>query len=210
MTTKISLRPLISLAILASLGGLPLPAAAQRQGEGPPPPAEIAKMQARETDDIALLLTLRPEQRPALTAFLQSTTPPPPPRGGPDGRAANGRAANGKGPDAAPSGDGFAQHLDRMALDAARHAAEDTRRITAARSFYEGLDPVQRRAFEALMRLRHGNGEHGPGGPGPHGFGRHGPNGPVPGGEGPGGEGPGGGSPRGAGSPPIDAMPPRP
>ncbi|MGA1797959.1 hypothetical protein VH567_04170 [Sphingomonas sp. 4RDLI-65] len=186
--------PLVGTALLATIMGLPLPVAAQGRGDGPPPAADIAKMQAREADDIALVLVLRPEQRPALAAFLQSMMPPPPPPSGRDGR--------GPGPDesprtdAAPPSDGFAQHLDRMAKDVARRSADDTRRLTVARTFYDGLDPTQRRTFEALMRLRHG--------PGPGGRGR------GPGRGGPGRGGPGGHGPDGDGPPPMDGMPPRP
>lgn len=185
---------LVGAALLATIMGLPLPVAAQGRDDGPPPAAEIAKMQAREADDIALVLVLRPEQRPALVAFLQSMMPPPPlPLSGRDGR--------GPGPDepahtdAAPPSDGFAQHLDRMAKDVARRSADDTRRLTVARTFYDGLDPTQRRTFEALMRLRHGPGPGGPGGPGRGGPGRGGP-----GGHGPDRDGP----------PPMGGMPPRP
>ncbi|HXH16542.1 MAG TPA: Spy/CpxP family protein refolding chaperone [Sphingomonas sp.] len=164
MKTTIWAGPSMALALLT----LPLAAVAQDRAEsggegrhqGPagrgmsgrgPAPAMIAHMQAREADDMALVLNLRAEQRPALLAFLQSMTPPPPPKG--DGPRA---------PDASQPTDGFADHLDRMATDSARRSAADTQRIGAAKTFYGSLDPVQRRAFEALMRLRHGPGPRGP------------------------------------------------
>lgn len=128
-------------------------AQAQAFHAAPPTRADFAEMQARDADDMALLLGLRPAQRPALTAFLQSMVPPPPP---------GGDRAPDKEDDAASS-DGFARHLDRMAADSARRSEEDTRRIAAARAFYASLDAGQRRAFDAVMRLRHGPG------PGPHG-----------------------------------------
>lgn len=131
-----------SLPILALLLAAPAIADAQDRRDGPPPHADFARMQQREADDIALLLALRPAQRPALTAFLQSLAPPEPPR-------------NDRPPQDAPADD-FAQHLQRMTEASTRHAADDTRRITAARTFYDGLDATQRAAFEALMRLRHG------------------------------------------------------
>ncbi|MGU3390235.1 Spy/CpxP family protein refolding chaperone [Sphingomonas sp. M1A8_2b] len=146
---------LAGLALLATTVGVSHGAQAQGPGDGPPPRADFAKMQAREADDIALLLALRADQRPALTAFLQSMAPPPPPSAG--------DRAPGIGDDAAS--DGFAHRLDRMAQDSARRTEEDTRRITAARTFYASLDPAQRRSFEALMRLRQGPGR----GPGLHG-----------------------------------------
>ena len=157
MKTKIW--PMLALA-------LAMPGALSAQGprdghDGPPSRADFARLQQREGDDIALLLALRPAQRPALAAFLQSLAPPEPPQ---DDRPPR---------DAGPPADGFAQHLQRMTEATTRHAADDTRRITAARTFYDGLDSTQRTAFEALMRLRHGppmmhgGPEHGPmhGGP---------------------------------------------
>lgn len=193
--------PLMSAAVLA----LPMPASAQDHGggRGPgPTPAMIAQMQAREADDTALLLNLRADQRPALMAFLTSMTPPPPPWRGPmhGGLEQDGAGQDGPwqgGPKTMPPTDGFAQQLDRMTQDAARRSAEDAKRIAAARTFYDSLDPTQRRAFEALMRVRHGRGPgFGPMGPGPMGAG------PM----GMGGMGPGADGPR----PPMGGMPPRP
>lgn len=142
--------PLMGAAVLA----LPVSAAAQDhggRGERGSAAAMMAQMQAREADDIALLLNLRADQRPALAAFLGSMTPPPPPWVG-EGRSAQ------NGPQTMPPKEGFAQHLDRMTQDTARRSAEDMKRIAAARTFYDALDPTQRRAFEALLRLRHGRG----------------------------------------------------
>ncbi|WP_176499673.1 Spy/CpxP family protein refolding chaperone [Sphingomonas sp. HMP9] len=139
---------------LVGLAVLTLPAFAQGPRGGSdahrgPPPEMIAPMQAREADDMALLLNLRPAQRPALTAFLQSTAPPAPAHD--DARPRPGTAP-----------EGFAQRLDRMTQDSARRSADDAGRIAAARSFYDALDPAQRQAFDALMRLRQGTGPHGP------------------------------------------------
>lgn len=183
--------PLIGAAVLA----LPMAASAQAhggdRGRGPAP-AMFAEMQAREADDTALLLNLRADQRPALMALLAIMTPPPPPWLDPPQRA-----PAPDGPKPVPPSDGFAQQLDRMTQDAARRSAEDAKRIAAARAFYVSLDPAQRRAFEALMRLRHGRGPgFGPMAPGPMG---HGPMGH-------GSMGPGGDGPR----PPMGGMPPRP
>lgn len=172
MTTRPRMTGLAGLAMLATTVGMAPGAQAQGLEDGPPPRADSAKMQAREADDMALVLALRADQRPALTAFLQSMAPPPPPFGA-------GRAP-GMGDDIAD--DGFARRLDRMARDSARRSEEDTRRITAARSFYASLDPAQRRSFEALMRLRHGPGR------------ASGPHGPMQGGD--------GGPPRAGGMPP--------
>lgn len=167
-TTKRWAAPLMGAAVLA----VSMPARAQDHGggRGPgPTPAMIAQMQAqmqaREAEDTALLLNLRADQRPALMAFLASMTPPPPPWHGP----------GQDGPRTMTPADGFTQQLDRMTQDAARRSAEDTKRIAAARTFYDSLDPTQRRAFEALMRVRHGRGPgFGPMGPGPMGAGQMG------------------------------------
>jgi len=200
-TTKRWAAPLMGAAALA----VSMPAHAQdnKSGRGPgPTPAMIAQlqaqMQAREADDTALLLNLRADQRPALMAFLASMTPPPPPWRGPmpgapmpGAPAQDGPAQDG--PKTMPPTDGFAQQLDRMTQDAARRSAEDAKRITAARTFYDSLDPAQRRAFEALMRLRHGRGPgFGPMGPGPMGMGGM------------------GAGPMGAGPMGMGGMPPRP
>jgi hypothetical protein len=185
----------------AAVLAVSMPARAQDheggRGRGPTP-AMIAQMQAREADDTALLLNLRADQRPALMAFLASMTPPPPPWRGPMHGAPMPGAPGQDGPEqdgpkTMPPTDGFAQQLDRMTQDAARRSAEDAKRIAAARTFYDSLDPTQRRAFEALMRVRHGRGP---------GFG---PMGPGPMGAGPMGMGPMGPGPMGMGG-----MPPRP
>ncbi len=134
--------------MLALLMGMPGIASAQTQRAGPPR-IDVVTLQRREADDMALLLQLRAAQRPALDAFLQSFAPPPAmPRGE-------------KMREAMPSG-GFEQHLQRMTEMTAQRGADDTRRIAAARSFYDGLDTKQRAAFEALMRLRHGPAVMGP------------------------------------------------
>ncbi len=156
MKTRVCSPKFAGLALLAATLGVSHAAQAQGGRDAPQMRGDFARMQARDADDMALLLALRPEQRPALTAFLQSMAPPSPP---PAGDRVPGMA------DEPTSSDGFACHLDRMTRDSARRSEEDTRRITAARTFYVGLDAGQRRAFEALMRLRHGPGR----GPGPHG-----------------------------------------
>lgn len=186
-TTKRWAAPLMGAAVLA----VSMPARAQDHGggRGPgPTPAMIAQMQAREADDTALLLNLRADQRPALMAFLASMTPPPPPWREPGQDGPMHGAPGQDGPKTMPPADGFAQQLDRMTQDAARRSAEDAKRIAAARTFYDSLDPTQRRAFEALMRLRHGRGP----------------------GFGPMGSGPMGAGPMGAGPMGMGGMPPRP
>lgn len=138
---------------------LPLSVGAQNGMFGRrPAPAMMAQSQQREIDDIALLLNLRPPQRPALEAFVKTMGPPMEP-------SIMGPMMGDRGqrpPEVAPPSDGFGEQIERMTQDAARRAADDTRRIGAIRTLYDGLDPTQRRAFEALMRLRRGPGPHSP------------------------------------------------
>ena len=145
---------LVALTLLGAAGG----ASAQDGYRGPLPPTPAAQMAMREhqADDIALVLRLRADQRPALNMFVEAWGPPAPPLGPP--------------PRLAMSDTDFPGELARMEQRAARRAMEDRERFASARAFYARLDPAQRAAFDALMRLRHG-----PGGPG------HGPmDGPPP------------------------------
>lgn len=184
---------LTGLVLIGAAG----PVGAEDGFRGPQSPAEHARMLTREADDVALLLGLRADQRPALDAFLQSQGPPPPPR---DAQA-------GEHDMTSPPADGFAQHLQRMEEMTKRRSDDDAKRLASARSFYGSLDQRQRSAFEALMRVRRGPGGPGrPGGPDGPGFHGRGPGGPGgPGGRddrGPGGAGPGGGADPTSGSPP--------
>ncbi|MBB4087515.1 hypothetical protein [Sphingomonas carotinifaciens] len=161
--------------VMIMLMGLALPAVAQQagpvpQGRGAGP--DHAARQRREADDLALVLGLRQDQRPALDAFLAASGPPARPE-----RRAGERPAL---PNTPPS---FEQELDRMAERDTRHAAEARQRIGAARAFFAQLDQRQKQIFEAVMRLRRGPGgfdRPGPGGPGPRGPEEHGPGGPPP------------------------------
>lgn len=134
----------------------------------------FADMQRRHADDLALLLDLKPAQRPALDAYLASSH---------HGMGEGPMARRPEGPPnaerAAPS---FTQRLDRMDEAAGRRAEAEHRRIAATKAFYTSLDPHQQQLFDAMMRLRHGGGERGhrgmgggrmrgghPGGPGPMG-----------------------------------------
>lgn len=161
------------LAVIGAYG----PAATGEMLRSPPSKADWDRMRNHEAEDIALLLGLRPEQRPALAAFLADRRPPVAPR-----------------PDTNP-GDDFEANLRRMEADTAKRFENDKRQTANARTFFKMLDPRQRTAFEALMRLRNAPGRPGPGEFGPHrpswGPNRGQPDGPPPGGVGPGeGKGP--------------------
>ncbi|MEG8029579.1 hypothetical protein [Sphingomonas aerolata] len=153
MTKPRSARWLAAMLLL----GVTCTASAERPRGQERGPANVDAMQAREADDIALLLHLRPDQRGAVVAFLSAWGPPPPPRDG-------GEGPNMRPGPSMPGGEDFARHLERFEAQATAHAAHDRSRLIAARSFYDSLDTPQRAGFEALMRLRHA--PPGPGGPG--------------------------------------------
>lgn len=119
----------------------------------PPPPTgpvhDPAKMLAQKSADMALLLGLRTDQRPALDAMLRAATPPPPPEG-PDRDRSQGKTRNSGQPQP------FAEHLTRMEKDASQRADADRSRLDALRAFYTQLDSAQQQRFEALLRMSHG------------------------------------------------------
>ena len=137
----------------------------------------FAEMERRHADDLALLLDLKPAQRPALDAFLKSSHP---------GMGDGAMTRRPEGPPAERAAPSFTQRLDRMDEMAARRADAEHRRIAATKAFYQSLDPHQQQLFDALMRMRHGGGGHGRmgrggmGGGGMHGARPGGPGGPGP------------------------------
>jgi len=117
------------------------------------------QMRQRHADDMALLLDLKPAQRPALDAFLKASHP-----GRGEGRMGH-RPEGAPAADARPTPPSFAERLDRMDQFAARRAEAGHQRIAAVKAFYQSLDPRQQQLFEAVMRMRRGAGGHGgPGG----------------------------------------------
>jgi protein CpxP len=161
---------LLTAALVLSAASM---ACAQDRGPGPGPRPDFAAMQARReahqrqrADDLRTILRLRPDQEPALAAFLQAGPKVPP---GP------------RPPPAAEAPLTTPQRLDEMARREAQHAQARDARLQAVKAFYAALSPDQRAVFDALQRM------HGPG----HGFG-----GRPPGFGGPGGRpGPGHGAP---------------
>jgi hypothetical protein len=100
---------------------------------------------ARRADDIALLIGLRPDQRPAFDSFMQMMAP--------YARQDHVRQAG----DVAPPDEaqGTLARLDAMSAGIDRHDAVAKQHIAAARQFYTSLTSDQQRRFDALDRLRH-------------------------------------------------------
>jgi len=139
---------------------------------GPEMEARRQRREAEREADMALLLDLKPAQRPALHAYFA------------DGRKPEGADRRPRfSPEEAPPS--FTARLDERQAHLDRAMHDERERLAAARSFYAGLDAGQRARFEALQRLDHGH--HGPGPMGDHGSpgqdlpGRPGPAGPPPG-----------------------------
>lgn len=127
-----------------------------------------AKREARRVDDMAVLLGLRADQRPALDRFLQSMKPP---RGMPGDKRDAGMSR--------PSSDDMTlpARLDAMQAQTDARAAMMKQGLEAARQFYAGLTPDQQRRFDALDDLRRDRGHGHHGGMGGFHRGMHGPSG---------------------------------
>jgi hypothetical protein len=98
-------------------------------------------MQQQRLEDLKTVLRLRPDQQPALEAFVAAHHPPDrrePPKAGEDG------------PRTTP------ERLDAMAKREAEMAAEHARMRDALAKFYAALSADQQKVFDALMRLQHG------------------------------------------------------
>jgi len=187
MRSTIRHAALTALAALAA-ASIAAPAALAQQAPGarPTPDQMHARMQAmreaherQHAQDLRTILRLRPDQEPALTAYLASHQRPM--KGPRDRRGAPG-GPGGAGAPGAPMT--TTQRLDEMARREAEHTAMQQKHAEALRAFYGALSPEQKQVFDALQRM-HGRGGHGHGGWGRHGFGGHGPMG-----------GPGGAPPR--------------
>ncbi|WP_454884796.1 Spy/CpxP family protein refolding chaperone [Sphingomonas oryzagri] len=159
------------VAILAAckIGGTAIatvqPGADQPRWNRPDMEQMRAKREARKAEDMAVLIGLQADQRPALDSFLAAMRPP---HDGPDG-------IRRPGPDDASPGDrALPARLDAMAKRADQRDSELKQTIAATRKFYAGLTPDQQHRFDALDDLRHDHMHalHGPMG------GRYGPHGP--------------------------------
>lgn len=144
------MRTLFLIALAAGLAAPALaadpatPARAPHAGWARP---DFAKIRAQHVDDVALLLGLRADQRPALDAFLSAIEPHH------GFREGGMRPPEGATP---PSADeGTLARLDRMSAHLDRRDADAKQKIDATRKFYTSLTPDQQHRFDALDRLHH-------------------------------------------------------
>ena len=137
------------------------PAPADGRGWQRPDPAQIAQ---RRAEHLKTVLQLRPDQEPALNAFVNAMKPDP-------AKMAQRRTERRETAQLTTP-----QRLDRAQARMAERQAEFARRADATKRFYAQLSPAQQRAFDALHQGRGGfGGGHGRGG---HGHGGHGGDGP--------------------------------
>lgn len=167
---KMILFVLAASAATAALGADTAPKDAPPRGRWAQAQQVMARMRAQHADDVALLIGLRPDQRPALDTFLAAVMP----QHGDRDRGERRPMGDAPAPDAAP--EGTIARLDKMAAHVDRADTEAKQRIEATRTFYAGLTPDQQRRFDALERLHHGAMRQrmmGHGGPGPRDMGEH-------------------------------------
>lgn len=177
MTTRTT-RP---LALATAFAAALLATAAAAQPPGPPPAAaagpdghrfmgpDPAKLAERKAEHLRAALQLRPDQEPALKAFVDATSHDHGSR----------RDHDRRGPRADRDALTTPQRLDQARARMAERQAAFERRAEATKRFYAQLSPAQQKAFDALRPPGgHGGGPMG---------GRHG--------RGPGGHGPWGGGP---------------
>lgn len=152
----------------ALVAGLSLPLAfatasyAQPAPQGPESaPTAVAQHHHRSPEETAAtraarlraLLQLRPDQEPALTAFLSSMRP----AAGATGHEHEDRAAERALP--AP------ERMERMLARMDEVRVEMGQKLEALKTFYSQLTPAQQKAFDALdMGHRHGRADHWKGG----------------------------------------------
>jgi hypothetical protein len=118
---------------------------------------------AKMADHLRTVLQLRPDQEPALKAFIDGVTPPPHPSM--DDMKREHEAMQSKS---------MPEKLDVALAKARDHFEMQKKRIEATKRFYSALSPSQQKAFEELHKaMMHHMGGHGPMG-GPEGHEGHG------------------------------------
>ena len=127
-------------------------------------------MKTQHLEDMKTILRLRPDQEPALAAFMAAHQP----KMGMHGLGGmHGGPGMMQGP---PKAKTTPERLDDMAKREAAMSAEHDKQRQALAKFYAALSPDQQKVFDAVQRLQHGGhgGPHmkrvvirgGPGGPG--------------------------------------------
>lgn len=129
------------LILILAPATLALATLAQAQPAGPPRAAMNARheaMQKQHIEDLKTVLRLRPDQEPALAAFVDAHRPPGEER----------KAPREPGAPTTP------QRLEEMSKHEAAMAAQHQRMRDALAKFYGALTPEQRQVFDALQRLK--------------------------------------------------------
>lgn len=148
---------LTSLMATASVAQQPPPAADQpREGRGEWRRPDPEAMAARRAEHLRAALQLRPDQEPALKAFLERPAQRP-------ARADREALVKMTTP----------QRLDAQRARMTERLARFDQRIAATKRFYAQLSPAQQKAFDAMAPRGHGKGDMGKGGH--RGVGGHGP-----------------------------------
>ena len=157
----------MKLTSLALAGAIALSAAGAGIAQPAPPPGagaaaaghawqrpDPAQMAERHAEHLRAILQLRPEQEPALKAFIAAMQPSPE-------QMRRHEEARDEARDLTTP-----QRLDRLQARLAEHQSEFARRADAIKRFYAQLSPSQQKAFDALPMPHHGMHEHMHGGPG--------------------------------------------
>jgi hypothetical protein len=155
----------MKLTSLALAGAIALSAAGVSLAQPAPPPGaaapagawqrpDPAQMAERHAERLRALLQLRPEQEPALRAFIAAMQPSPEQMQRRMTERDEARTLT------------TPERLDRMQARLGERQAAFARRADAIKRFYAQLTPAQQRAFDALPLPHHGMGGHMHGGPG--------------------------------------------
>lgn len=155
----LALGGVLLIGATASAAQTPPPAAASqpREGRGEWRRPDPEAMAARRAEHLRAALQLRPDQEPALKAFLERPAAAQRPA-----RADREAMANMTTP----------QRLDAQRARMTERLARFDQRIAATKRFYAQLNPAQQKAFDAMAPRGMGKGGHrGMGGHGPMGRG---------------------------------------
>lgn len=145
-----TLRLTLALAVAAAASAAAAQPAGPPPRPGEPPGAETKArheaLQKQHLEDLRTVLRLRPDQEPALAAFVTSHAP---------------KRSEFRLPE---PGATTPQRLEAMSRHEAEMRGQHEQMRQALSKFYAALSPEQQKVFDALERLK---GPGGPGGPGP-------------------------------------------